>query len=96
MPSAPTRRRLPAACHAVRARTSPAARAYLEKGIEGENEEDGERPRLTKKLDCGLIHRIMEGFFAKHLTKEPNHGTLAYFIIRYRLETLYGDSTLIT
>jgi hypothetical protein len=26
----------------------------------------------------------MEGFFAKYLSREPNHGTLAYFIIRYR------------
>jgi hypothetical protein len=37
--------------------------------------------KLTKKLDCGLIRLIMEGFFAKRSTKDPNHGTLAYFII---------------
>jgi hypothetical protein len=41
-----------------------------------------ETKKLTKKLDCGLIHLIMEGFFAKYLTEDPNHGTLAYFIIR--------------
>jgi hypothetical protein len=35
------------ACHAVRALTPPAACACLEKGIEGENEEDGERPHHT-------------------------------------------------
>jgi hypothetical protein len=34
------------------------------------------------RLDCGLINRIREDFFAKRLTEEPNHGTLAYFIIR--------------
>jgi hypothetical protein len=33
---------------------------------------------------CGLIHRIRKGFFAKHPTEKPNHGTLAYFISRYR------------
>jgi hypothetical protein len=32
-------------------------------------------------LRCFLI---MDGLFAKRLTEEPNHGTLAYFIIRYR------------
>jgi hypothetical protein len=36
------------------------------------------------KLDYGLIHKIMEGFFAERLTEEPNHGTLDLFIIRYR------------
>jgi hypothetical protein len=38
------------------------------------------------KLDCGLIHKIVEGFFAKRLKEEPNHGTSALFIIRYRLQ----------
>jgi hypothetical protein len=48
------------------------------------SEESGAREtkKLTKKLDCGLIHLIMEGFFAKCLTEDPNHGTLAYFIMR--------------
>jgi hypothetical protein len=36
------------------------------------------------KLDCGLIHKIIEGFFAKCLKEEPNHGTSALFIIRDR------------
>jgi hypothetical protein len=31
----------------------------------------------------------MEGFFAKCLTEEPNHRTLAYFIIRYRYPQKY-------
>jgi hypothetical protein len=25
------------------------------------------------KLDYGLIHKIMEDFFAKRLTEDPNH-----------------------
>jgi hypothetical protein len=53
----------------------------------GTSEEDKDQKGeggLTIKLECRLIHRIMEDFFTKHPTEEPNHGTLAYFIIRYR------------
>jgi hypothetical protein len=42
------------------------------------------RSRAWISVVCGLIHRTMEGFFAKHPTEDPIHGTLAYFIIRYR------------
>jgi hypothetical protein len=41
-----------------------------------------ETKKLTKKLDCGLIYLIIEGFFAKRSTEDPNQRTLAYFIIR--------------
>jgi hypothetical protein len=36
-----------------------------------------------------LIHRIIKGLFAKYITEEPNHGTLAPFIIRYRYIDIY-------
>jgi hypothetical protein len=48
-----------------------------------EGDQNGELG-LTKKLDCGLIHTTMEGFIIKCPTDEPNYGTLAPFIIRYR------------
>jgi hypothetical protein len=35
-------------------------------------------------VGSGLIHGIVNGLFAKYITEEPNHGTLAPFIIRYR------------
>jgi hypothetical protein len=53
--------------------------AYVSVGSEGSG--GREAKKLTKKLDCGLIHLIMEGFFVKHSTKDPNHGTVTYFII---------------
>jgi hypothetical protein len=70
------------ACHAVRARTPLAACAFLEKGIEGENKEDGERLHHTwRKTGLRVDSRNYGGLFIKHPTEEPNHGTLAYFII---------------
>jgi hypothetical protein len=36
-----------------------------------------------------LIHGIIKGLFAKFLTEEPNHGTLAPFIIIIYIIILY-------
>jgi hypothetical protein len=49
------------------------------------------RRRVDWKRERGLIHGIMEGLFAKCLMEEPNHGTLVYFIIRYRLIHIFSS-----
>jgi hypothetical protein len=80
------------ACLAVRARTPLAASCAsgLRQGREGCRLSPSGQTRekgLTKKLDYGLIHRIMEDVFTKCLTDEPTKETLCPLLLGIDLQT---------